>query len=88
MFAKPAAETSVATNVGRLLGKKFFFVVFFLDMLKGMVPMMIAAALLPVGAGEMLYVLCLVVGLATIVGHMFSVFLGFKGGRACRPVSA
>ena len=27
-----------ATNVGRVLGKKFFFICFFLDMLKGLIP--------------------------------------------------
>ncbi|HTL27988.1 MAG TPA: glycerol-3-phosphate acyltransferase, partial [Tepidisphaeraceae bacterium] len=33
-----------ATNVGRQLGKKFFFIVFFLDMLKSLIPMAIASA--------------------------------------------
>ena len=32
-----------ATNVGRLLGKKFFFIVFTLDLLKGLLPMLGAA---------------------------------------------
>jgi glycerol-3-phosphate acyltransferase PlsY len=75
-----------ATNVGRLLGKRFFFVVFVLDLLKGLLPMVAAGAVLHAGArGEIhearLYALWLLVGFAAIVGHMFSLFLGFKGGK-------
>src|SRR5947207_8549227 len=32
-----------ATNVGRLLGKKYFFLVFFLDLLKSFMPMLVAS---------------------------------------------
>src|ERR1700733_14256825 len=71
-----------ATNVGRLLGKKFFAIVFVLDLLKGFLPMLAAAFVL---RGEVpdrrIYLLWLAVGFAAILGHMFSVFLGFKGGK-------
>ena len=75
-----------ATNVGRLLGKRFFFVVFVLDLLKGLLPMAAAGAVLRAGArGEVhdpkLYALWLLVGFAAILGHMFSLFLGLKGGK-------
>jgi glycerol-3-phosphate acyltransferase PlsY len=71
-----------ATNVGRLLGKKFFALVFTLDMLKGLVPMLAAAVLLRHETPDRrTYLLWLGVGFATILGHMFSVFLGFKGGK-------
>jgi glycerol-3-phosphate acyltransferase PlsY len=57
-------------------------VVFLLDLLKGMLPMLAAGALL---RGEphvaRTYALWLAVGFTAIVGHMFSVFLGFKGGK-------
>src|SRR5688500_2792648 len=73
-----------ATNVGRLLGKRFFFVVFVLDLLKGLLPML-AAALVLRWRGTVpdakLYALWLLVGFAAIAGHMFSVFLKFKGGK-------
>ena len=71
-----------ATNVGRLLGKKFFFLVFVLDMLKSLLPMMAASVvvrhLVPTPST---YFLWLAVGAGAVVGHMFSVFLGFKGGK-------
>ena len=71
-----------ATNVGRLLGKRFFFVVFLLDLLKGMLPMLAAKWALRAAPEEpRTFFLWLLVGLAAIVGHMFSVFLGFKGGK-------
>lgn len=75
-----------ATNVGRLLGKKFFALVFVLDLLKGLLPMLAAAAVLRGEAaddagGRRTYVLWLLVGAAAILGHMFSMFLGFRGGK-------
>jgi glycerol-3-phosphate acyltransferase PlsY len=71
-----------ATNVGRLLGTKFFAIVFVLDLLKGMLPMLAAAYLLREQMSfRQSYLLCLAVGAAAICGHMFSVFLGFKGGK-------
>ncbi|HZZ41515.1 MAG TPA: glycerol-3-phosphate 1-O-acyltransferase PlsY [Tepidisphaeraceae bacterium] len=71
-----------ATNVGRLLGGKYFALVFVLDMLKGMVPMVLAGrALAGVAMGQVDYLLWLAVGAAAIVGHMFSLFLKFKGGK-------
>jgi glycerol-3-phosphate acyltransferase PlsY len=71
-----------ATNVGRLLGRKFFALVFTLDLLKGLVPMLAAAAVLRGEAPDRrTYLLWLAVGFAAILGHMFSVFIGFKGGK-------
>ena len=71
-----------ATNVGRLLGKKFFALVFTLDLLKGLLPMLAAAIVLRYeNPDRQTYLLWLAVGAAAILGHMFSVFLGFKGGK-------
>src|SRR5689334_6644328 len=71
-----------ATNVGRLLGKKFFALVFILDLLKGLIPMLAAALVLRHESPDRrTYLLWLAVGFAAIVGHMFSLFLGFKGGK-------
>jgi glycerol-3-phosphate acyltransferase PlsY len=71
-----------ASNVGRLLGKKYFFLVMFLDLLKSLVPMLAGFFLLRgTPPSPQLYVLWLMVGFAAILGHMFSLFLRFRGGK-------
>src|SRR5262245_34890410 len=72
-----------ATNVARLLGKKYFFLVFFLDMGKSLIPMLIASALVHRIAERnwTVHLLWLGVGFAAVLGHMFSLFLRFKGGK-------
>jgi glycerol-3-phosphate acyltransferase PlsY len=72
-----------ATNVARLLGKKFFFLVFFLDLGKSLIPMLVASAIvhrMP-QLDWTTYLLWLAVGFAAVLGHMFSIFLKFKGGK-------
>lgn len=73
-----------ATNVGRLLGTRFFFVVFFLDFLKGCLPVVAASVVVRrhfADPDALVYLLWLLVGFAAIVGHMYSCFIGFKGGK-------
>ncbi len=68
-----------ATNVSRLLGKKLGFVTLVCDCLKGFLPMFVAERLLGDAVNSQLIVsLC---GLFAVVGHMFPVYLGFKGGK-------
>lgn len=67
-----------ATNVGRLLGKRLGLLTLVADMLKGVAPML-AAAWWTVGQdGHYLVVLS---GGAAFLGHLFPVWLGFKGGK-------
>jgi glycerol-3-phosphate acyltransferase PlsY len=71
-----------ATNVGRLLGNRYFFLVFFLDLLKSLVPMVLGTWIaLRSTPDQTTYVLWLMVGLAAVFGHMYSIFLKFKGGK-------
>jgi glycerol-3-phosphate acyltransferase PlsY len=71
-----------ATNVGRLLGKKFFWIVFTLDLLKGMLPCLAAGWIVHFSVDDRtLVILRLMVAFAAILGHMFSLFLKFKGGK-------
>ena len=71
-----------ATNVGRLLGGKFFAIVFILDLLKGLLPTLIAAILLhSLPRSQVQYILWLLIAFAAIAGHMFSIFISFKGGK-------
>lgn len=71
-----------ATNVGRLLGRRYFFVVFILDLFKSLIPMVAGGVLSRhVSRDQTTYVLWLAAGLAAVFGHMHSIFLGFKGGK-------
>ena len=68
-----------ATNVSRLLGKKLGFVTLVLDCLKGFLPIYVASQVIGEEAGiSAVVMLC---GVAAVVGHMFPVYLGFKGGK-------
>ena len=67
-----------ATNVSRALGRRWFFVVFALDAAKGAVPVLVAPRLLGAAASEWLGAAC---GLAAVLGHVFSPFLRWKGGK-------
>lgn len=71
-----------ATNVGRLLGKRYFWVVFILDLFKGLLPMAIAAFLARgVDVNHKPYLLWMLVGAAAFLGHLFPIYLRFKGGK-------
>jgi acyl phosphate:glycerol-3-phosphate acyltransferase len=71
-----------ATNLGRLLGVKYFLIVFLLDLLKGTICTAAAGATLNFAAGDrMEYTLWGLVGFAAFAGHLMSVFLKFKGGK-------
>lgn len=64
-----------ATNVLRTLGKKASATVLILDFLKGLVPVLAARWL---GIGEWWVA---AVAVATVIGHCWSPFIGFKGGK-------
>lgn len=66
-----------ATNVLRTLGKKAAALVFLGDLLKGVLAVLIIARLLP-GADAWDVAAA---GMAAVVGHCYSPFMGFKGGR-------
>ena len=64
-----------ATNVTRALGWKLGLVVFVLDVAKGAVPPIVAFA---VFQNETVAIL---MGVAAVLGHTFSPFLKFRGGK-------
>jgi acyl-phosphate glycerol 3-phosphate acyltransferase len=72
-----------ATNVGRVLGRKFGILVFVLDFAKGAVPVALSG-LLPAEAHDALgppNALRVGVALCAFLGHLFPVYLGFRGGK-------
>jgi acyl phosphate:glycerol-3-phosphate acyltransferase len=70
-----------ATNVTRLLGKKFGVLTLLGDMLKGFLPVYIGALLFPTTRGGTDYMILSIFGLAAFLGHLFPVYLKFKGGK-------
>jgi glycerol-3-phosphate acyltransferase PlsY len=79
-----------ATNAGRVLGRKWFFIVFALDFLKGCVPVVLGWVFLtlvrdktlldinPASVGDVM----LAAGIGALLGHVFPIYLGFRGGKA------
>lgn len=71
-----------ATNVARALGRNWAYFCFLLDVLKGTVPMLAARFLTPVDSPNPgLVFLWLLVGCAAVLGHVFPMYLRFKGGK-------
>lgn len=73
-----------ATNVIRVLGKKIGLPVFALDVLKGFVPVFVASWWMQHREGVDVNTATLVAALcaaAAVLGHMFTFWLGFKGGK-------
>jgi glycerol-3-phosphate acyltransferase PlsY len=70
-----------ATNLARALGRKWGYLCFALDVLKGLVPMVVVGAVIGVPDNAVFLSLWLVVGLAAILGHVFPVYLHFRGGK-------
>ncbi len=72
-----------ATNVIRVLGKGIGIPVFILDALKGWLPVWLAASFLAKqgAATEIVSAGAVVAGLSAVLGHMFTFWLGFKGGK-------
>jgi len=81
-----------ATNVSRALGRKWAYICFVLDVLKGMVPMLATSILVSrysildehrassIEYQVMLW-LWLATGCTAILGHIFPIYVKFKGGK-------
>jgi glycerol-3-phosphate acyltransferase PlsY len=65
-----------ATNVARTAGKKLGIITLALDAAKGAAPVLIADRVL-----EQPIAIVAAAGFAAVVGHVFPIYLGFKGGK-------
>ena len=63
-----------STNVLRIAGKKLAAATLFLDAIKGVIPIILADKL---GFEEMRFA----VGFTAVIGHIFPIWIGFKGGK-------
>jgi glycerol-3-phosphate acyltransferase PlsY len=75
-----------ATNVGRVLGRRFGILVFLLDFAKGAVPALVGLKIRdlfgPEAEGSLAVEgLGVWAGMAALLGHLFSIYLHFKGGK-------
>ena len=76
-----------ATNVSRALGRKWAYICFVLDVLKGVLPMLVTLSLARGSSSEsqtekvILLLLWLVVGCGAILGHIFPIYVKFRGGK-------
>ncbi len=76
-----------ATNVARLLGRRCGVAVFALDVLKGLLPALVAGYMIHRGTADETFSdatrsLCwLLSGLSAVLGHNYSIYLGFRGGK-------
>lgn len=78
-----------ATNVWRVAGRPFGIAAFILDMLKGLLPVAIVCNMtggIFQGSESGLLIskssLAMICGIAAILGHIFPIYLRFKGGKA------
>lgn len=77
---KSGSGSTGATNVKRIMGKKWFFIVMFLDAFKGALPVILAKVFATVFVSiGLVPVLC---AIAAILGHSKSIFLKFTGGKS------
>ena len=73
-----------ATNVGRALGRRWGLLCLVLDIAKGLVPTAGAGLVLQAGSGPIsagLMGLWVAAGLAAVLGHVFPLYLRFRGGK-------
>jgi glycerol-3-phosphate acyltransferase PlsY len=71
-----------ATNLYRTLGARFAIPVGVFDMAKGAIPVMVLAPL--VSSSRYFAMLC---GIVAVAGHVFSVFVRFRGGKGVATAS-
>ncbi len=74
-----------ATNVTRVIGKWSGKLCFLLDFLKGFVPVLLVSVLLD---KEILPIAQIVAALCAVLGHMFPVYLWFRGGKGISTTKA
>lgn len=69
-----------ATNVKRVMGKKWFFITLLLDAFKGALPVVLAKVFATAFTG--IGLLPVLAAVAVILGHSKSIFLKFTGGKS------
>jgi acyl phosphate:glycerol-3-phosphate acyltransferase len=74
---KVGSGNTGASNVWRAVGFRHFVVALILDIFKGWLPTFLAHTVFDIGA-----LATIVVGVCAVLGHVYPVFMRFKGGKA------
>ncbi len=77
---KIGSGSTGATNVKRVMGGKWFVITLLLDLVKGMVPVLLAQHFTSAFAG--IGLLPVLAAMAVLLGHSKSIFLNFTGGKS------
>ncbi len=78
---KIGSGSTGATNVKRVLGKKWFFIVMILDAIKGAFPVVLGKIAANY-ANDKIGIIAVICAIFVIIGHSKPVFLQFKGGKS------
>ena len=70
-----------ATNASRIFGKQAFFLIFFLDAFKGFFAVYFLIPVLIASSATHIEIIKISTLLAVIAGHVWPIFLNFKGGK-------
>ena len=78
---KSGSKNIGATNIYRTSGKTLGILTLLGDVLKGALPIWMAVMWAPRDLWGISHLWIAIVGLSPILGHIFPIFLGFKGGK-------
>ena len=78
---KIGSGSTGATNVKRVLGKKWFFIVMILDAIKGALPVVLGKIVANY-ANDTIGIIAVFCAIFVIIGHSKPIFLQFKGGKS------
>lgn len=81
------SKNAGATNMMRILGRKAALPVFIIDFLKGFIAVKLSLFLdYPEASSELFYIK-MTFAIAAVVGHIFPIFTGFKGGKGVATIT-
>ena len=75
-----------ATNTFRVLGKKAGIIVLCIDIIKGFLAVIFSYLLATVIGCDNYTVLRIIAGLAAVLGHIFPLYAGFRGGKGVATI--
>jgi len=75
---KIGSGSTGATNVKRVMGRKWFYITLALDLIKGMIPVLIAKYFFGLGY---IGIIPVIAAIFVLLGHSKSIFLKFTGGK-------